>query len=811
MGMYADYILFSVSAFMTVAAVAIGLYLFNSRKKSKLFNQTLKMDTTQYDALQHLSSLIKKTTGNASKSDANFDFSQALNPLLTATVSDQTECTEAISSDNCMPVKAYTATQTTMENVLNSGLDIRELSARYTITDELSGGAMSRVFRARHNQLGNVWIVKYIDNRIASLSNEDNILKQLNHINLPQIVDIYHNQSGVFLVERYIEGCSLDKIIQISKNKITENVICDWGLQMAQVLNYLHTQPNPIIHSDLKPSNLMVTHDNKLVLIDFGISRQRGETNLKAGGLTYAYAAPEQFRAAKSMKAIDIFKLRFGSDCAKQVSKTVDERSDIFSFGMILFELAMGYVPIHTRNINNIKTQVSNELSEIILKCLSINADERFQSMGDVIKAFDNIRLSRVSMVKTLTTRRFAAAALTLLLVGSICTTAFGAYINRQETLSVVAVEPYTATVSMQQSVSIFISKTSPDGNSSYIDTDMLEWSTPDDNIARIEGNRLAGYNKGETTIYGKYRNQLVQMEVNVVDRMDNTVDIALSYENNTSISTWAADTQFDWPESITSFGDGRVAVADNGTLRIISDKSDNLRSIVFDPAYLSASLVRASENDIYVLTDEWIDEDDQTYYGIMHVDSNDSIEMLYYTEAVYTNIPDFCISGSGTIYFIQQNVQTDQTLLMSMDTKTGDVSILNELPAGTDSICYSKNMHNEDVVYMANSEKGIILKENIIKQQLEYIAGTEDNNHFVDGAAALFYKPSRIRAIEDRLYVLDFNIIRCIKLNQDGNAITTYSVVGEPSPSDCLSDFELINDEILATNPKSGSIIYVK
>lgn len=95
-------------------------------------------------------------------------------------------------------------------------------------------------------------------------------------------------------------GCPVTACKQKVKPKnelreISEGLICDWALQLAQVLNYLHNLETPIIPCDLKPSNIMVTHDNRLVLIDFGISKRQG-IDERSIGLTYCYAAPEQFK-----------------------------------------------------------------------------------------------------------------------------------------------------------------------------------------------------------------------------------------------------------------------------------------------------------------------------------------------------------------------------------------------------------------------------------------------------------------------------------------------------------------------------------
>jgi len=114
------------------------------------------------------------------------------------------------------------------------------LEGKYEIIEEIHGGAMSRIFKAKNIKLGNEWIIKYVSNKNAELANEEHILKKLNHINLPQIIDIFRNDDGIFIVERFVEGFSLDKVLNVSRGKIGQNLSLEWAEQLSQVLVYLH-------------------------------------------------------------------------------------------------------------------------------------------------------------------------------------------------------------------------------------------------------------------------------------------------------------------------------------------------------------------------------------------------------------------------------------------------------------------------------------------------------------------------------------------------------------------------------------------
>jgi hypothetical protein len=139
------------------------------------------------------------------------------------------------------------------------------LGERYEIEKELRGGGMSRVFLAENKETENKWVVKFIPTLLGSLSGEAEILKKLNHTGLPKIIDIESISEGVFLVENFVEGVTLSEILK-NGQVIGQSLILDWAKKLAEVLIYLHGMtPNPIYHLDLKPSNIMIKHDNRIV------------------------------------------------------------------------------------------------------------------------------------------------------------------------------------------------------------------------------------------------------------------------------------------------------------------------------------------------------------------------------------------------------------------------------------------------------------------------------------------------------------------------------------------------------------------
>jgi len=275
------------------------------------------------------------------------------------------------------------------ENSTDSSIyfDIGRLKEQYTIENEITGGGMSRVFLAKRNATGNYWIIKFIPKRIGRLTSEVDILKSVNHTNLPTVIDAYEDEKGIYLVESYIEGIGLNEVFEQNRNNgkpASEYMVIDWALQLAQVLSYLHKRKPPIYHLDLKPSNIIVTPDNKLSLIDFGVSRQSSKI-FGIKGITYSHAAPEQILSNKQTnKRKESIKKRFGILPENSSDWSTDERTDIYGLGVILFEAAFGDIPTF-ENIECLRNYVSKSMYDIITRCLAIDPINRYQSMDEII------------------------------------------------------------------------------------------------------------------------------------------------------------------------------------------------------------------------------------------------------------------------------------------------------------------------------------------------------------------------------------------------------------------------------------------
>lgn len=249
------------------------------------------------------------------------------------------------------------------------------IDGRYKILRKLGEGGMSVVYLAVNEKVNKHWAIKEVKKEGVEnfetvhqrLLTEADILKRLHYPNLPDIVDIIENGETFLLVMDYIEGRQLESIVQEYGPQKEETVV-NWGKQLCDVLSYLHSQNPPIIYRDMKPANVMVQKDGKVVLIDFGTAREfkesQAEDTLCLG--TCGYAAPEQYKGQGQS----------------------DIRTDIYCLGVTLYYLLTGHNPIckpyEIYPIRYWNTNLSSGLEMIILKCTRKNPSKRYQSCEEL-------------------------------------------------------------------------------------------------------------------------------------------------------------------------------------------------------------------------------------------------------------------------------------------------------------------------------------------------------------------------------------------------------------------------------------------
>jgi serine/threonine protein kinase len=239
------------------------------------------------------------------------------------------------------------------------------LKNKYKLERKIAQGGMSSIYLCTNIELGNKWIVKHVDKKYSDFVYEEDILKKLNHICLPKIIDICKDESGIYIIESYIEGISLQKKLDLFGELKLDKVI-DYMLQLCEVLIYLHNiKPKGIIHKDLKPSNIIITEYDKLVLIDFGIAEEQDSirSSIRAG--TNSYASPEQLVSSKSS----------------------DGRGDIFSLGIVLHQMLTGELPGRCEKAEGDRgSYVYRKLLEISEKCSRFLPEDRYQKVEEIKK-----------------------------------------------------------------------------------------------------------------------------------------------------------------------------------------------------------------------------------------------------------------------------------------------------------------------------------------------------------------------------------------------------------------------------------------
>jgi eukaryotic-like serine/threonine-protein kinase len=261
------------------------------------------------------------------------------------------------------------------------------LNGRYEIVRRIGGGGMGAVYLAKDRNLGDApravkeMVESHLDQAqhqkaIGDFKRESLLLTSLEHPSIPTIYDYFYDESSsrFYLVMKYISGGDLaSRMRAAAGGRIDEKTVTDWGMQVADVLDYLHSRPKAIIYRDLKPANLMIDgNTGRVMLIDFGIARwvsQQQEKGVTAVG-TMGYAPPELF------------------------SGRVQPASDVYSLGATMFHLLTGSDPQDnpllifdfTKNPRprQIAPSISTEMEQILMKAVEYKCEDRYRTAGEL-------------------------------------------------------------------------------------------------------------------------------------------------------------------------------------------------------------------------------------------------------------------------------------------------------------------------------------------------------------------------------------------------------------------------------------------
>ncbi len=303
-------------------------------------------------------------------------------------------------------------------------------AGRYQVIEVLGKGGMGKVYKAVDIKLNEEVALKLVKSEIATdkktierFKNELKLARKIRHRNVGGMYELMEAEGKPFITMEYVDGRDLKSLI-VKRERLTEDEAISIGKQVCEGLAEAHELG--VIHRDLKPQNIMIEKENRVKIMDFGIARSIKAPGVTATGMiigTPNYISPEQAEGEE-----------------------VDHRSDIYSLGVILYEMVTGSVPFKgetafsvalkhktqlpqdPRKLNN---EVSEDFSRLILICMEKDRERRYQSAEEILADLRNIekgfplgtkiRPSRATFAGTLIRKKFffpiLAAALAIITV----------------------------------------------------------------------------------------------------------------------------------------------------------------------------------------------------------------------------------------------------------------------------------------------------------------------------------------------------------------------------------------------------------
>ena len=272
------------------------------------------------------------------------------------------------------------------------------LSGRYEILDLVGTGGMANVYKARCTYLNRYVAIKVLKDEFK---NDEEFLKRFNiesqaaaglsHSNIVSVYDIGNEDDIHYIVMEYVEGVTLKEYLS-QHGALNSDKVIDFTIQIASALQHAHRKG--IVHRDIKPQNIIVTKDEILKVTDFGIARAVSTYTMKIEDVdmgTVHNCSPEQARGGYT-----------------------DEKSDIYSLGVVMYEMLTGKLPFESDNSVSVALKhmqeeaippselvqgVSSKMEEIIKKTMKKNQNERFQTAGELLVELKIMQMDNESMV----------------------------------------------------------------------------------------------------------------------------------------------------------------------------------------------------------------------------------------------------------------------------------------------------------------------------------------------------------------------------------------------------------------------------
>ena len=253
----------------------------------------------------------------------------------------------------------------------------------YKILEKLGEGGMGIVYKAEDIKLKRIVALKFLPSHVTSskedlarFNQEAQAAAVLNHPNICTIYAIEEGSEGQFISMEYIDGITLNR--KIADSPLKNNDVISYAIQIGEALQEAHA--GGIVHRDIKSENIMVNSKNQIKVMDFGLAKLKGSIKLTKSSTTagtLAYMAPEQIQGGE-----------------------IDARSDIFSFGIVFFEMLTGRLPFHGEHdasmmysiineepvpLQKYLPEASSDLMHIINRALEKDPEDRYQSMKDIV------------------------------------------------------------------------------------------------------------------------------------------------------------------------------------------------------------------------------------------------------------------------------------------------------------------------------------------------------------------------------------------------------------------------------------------
>jgi serine/threonine-protein kinase len=270
---------------------------------------------------------------------------------------------------------------------------------RYQIIEELGSGGMGRVYKVLDKELDTYVVLKVLLPEVAAepetiprFRNELKLSRDISHRNVCRMFDLNMSKGTYYITMEFVDGESLKNIILMTK-KLSVATAIDITRQICEGLGEAHR--HGVVHRDLKPGNILIDRDGNAKILDFGLARSIESQGITATGIiigTPQYMSPEQVQ-----------------------EKTIDQRSDIYSLGIILYEMLTGNVPFdgespvrvalkHVREKplepKDLNLKIPHAISRVILKCLAKEKEDRYQSTQELSAELKRIDLPKKEKTK---------------------------------------------------------------------------------------------------------------------------------------------------------------------------------------------------------------------------------------------------------------------------------------------------------------------------------------------------------------------------------------------------------------------------